>query len=64
MPPGSAVPAGRDRPRGPRTVKLPDHIRKDPAMQPNPPVPHSATVDDKGVHVTTAAGKSRTYSGG
>ncbi|MFE5513978.1 hypothetical protein ACFQ9J_25940 [Streptomyces sp. NPDC056529] len=33
-------------------------------MQPNPPAPHSATVDDKGVHVTTAAGKSRTYSGG
>ncbi|WP_385625449.1 hypothetical protein PXH67_43010 (plasmid) [Streptomyces sp. P8-A8] len=33
-------------------------------MQPNPPVPHSATVDDKGVHVTTAAGKTRTYSGG
>ncbi len=33
-------------------------------MQPNPPVPRSATVDDKGVHVTTAAGKSRTYSGG
>ncbi|MFC8270392.1 hypothetical protein ACFUIZ_32430 [Streptomyces cinereoruber] len=33
-------------------------------MQPNPPVPHAATVDDKGVHVTTAAGKSRTYSGG
>ncbi|MCY0947273.1 MULTISPECIES: hypothetical protein [Streptomyces] len=33
-------------------------------MQPNPPVPHTATVDDKGVHVTTAAGKSRTYSGG
>ncbi|MCY0923570.1 MULTISPECIES: hypothetical protein [unclassified Streptomyces] len=33
-------------------------------MQPNPPVPHTATVDAKGVHVTTAAGKSRTYSGG
>ncbi|MCX5278317.1 MULTISPECIES: hypothetical protein [Streptomyces] len=33
-------------------------------MQPNPPVPHTATVDEKGVHVTTAAGKSRTYSGG
>ncbi|OEJ21797.1 hypothetical protein AR457_40920 [Streptomyces agglomeratus] len=33
-------------------------------MQPNPPVPHTATVDDKGVHVTTAGGKSRTYSGG
>ncbi|MET9997379.1 hypothetical protein ABZ069_10635 [Streptomyces microflavus] len=33
-------------------------------MQPNPPVPHTATVDDKGVHVTTAAGKTRTYSGG
>ncbi|WP_079406213.1 hypothetical protein [Streptomyces sp. 3211] len=33
-------------------------------MQPNPPVPHAATVDDKGVHVTTAGGKSRTYSGG
>ncbi|MCY0930879.1 hypothetical protein OTB20_32745 [Streptomyces sp. H27-H1] len=33
-------------------------------MQPNPPVPHTATVDDKGVHVTTASGKSRTYSGG
>ncbi|MER7577481.1 hypothetical protein [Streptomyces sp. NPDC126514] len=48
----------------PRTVPLPDHIRKDPAMQPTPPVPHSATVDDKGVHVTTAAGKTRTYSGG
>ncbi|MFJ9195471.1 hypothetical protein [Streptomyces globisporus] len=48
----------------PRTVTLPDHIRKDPAMQPNPPLPHAATVDDKGVHVTTAQGKSRTYSGG
>ncbi|MDX3540083.1 hypothetical protein PV721_38425 [Streptomyces sp. MB09-01] len=33
-------------------------------MQPNPPVPHTATVDETGVHVTTAAGKSRTYSGG
>ncbi|MFB6526288.1 hypothetical protein [Streptomyces sp. NPDC056399] len=33
-------------------------------MQPNPPSPHSATVDDKGIHVTTATGKSRTYSGG
>ncbi|MCX4780001.1 hypothetical protein [Streptomyces sp. NBC_01264] len=33
-------------------------------MQPNPPVPHTATVDAKGVHVTTAAGKSRTYSSG
>ncbi|WP_405532088.1 hypothetical protein OG592_30675 [Streptomyces avidinii] len=33
-------------------------------MQPNPPVPHTATVDDKGVHVTTAAGRNRTYSGG
>ncbi|MFC7924488.1 hypothetical protein [Streptomyces cinereoruber] len=33
-------------------------------MQPNPPTPHAATVDDKGVHVTTAAGKTRTYSGG
>ncbi|WP_328970396.1 hypothetical protein [Streptomyces sp. NBC_00239] len=33
-------------------------------MQPNPPVPHTATVDANGVHVTTAAGKSRTYSGG
>ncbi|MFJ3826596.1 hypothetical protein ACIPWI_01395 [Streptomyces sp. NPDC090046] len=33
-------------------------------MQPNPPVPHTATVDKTGVHVTTAAGKSRTYSGG
>ncbi|MFF8604069.1 hypothetical protein ACF065_33765 [Streptomyces sp. NPDC015232] len=33
-------------------------------MQPNPPTPHAATVDDKGIHVTTAAGKSRTYSGG
>ncbi|WP_285526426.1 hypothetical protein [Streptomyces lavendulae] len=33
-------------------------------MQPNPPAPHAATVDAKGVHVTTAAGKSRTYSGG
>ncbi|MGW2543768.1 hypothetical protein ACWC5I_23540 [Kitasatospora sp. NPDC001574] len=33
-------------------------------MQPNPPVPHTATVDAKGVHVTTTAGKSRTYSGG
>ncbi|WP_409239384.1 hypothetical protein [Streptomyces sp. PA5.6] len=33
-------------------------------MQPNPPVPHAATVDDKGIHVTTAAGKTRTYSGG
>ncbi|MEU1129589.1 hypothetical protein ABZ383_06940 [Streptomyces sp. NPDC005900] len=33
-------------------------------MQPNPPTPHSATVDDKGIHVTTAAGKTRTYSGG
>ncbi|MGW6938264.1 hypothetical protein ACWGF3_04470 [Streptomyces xanthophaeus] len=33
-------------------------------MQPDPPVPHTATVDDKGIHVTTAAGKSRTYSGG
>ncbi|MFB7263940.1 hypothetical protein ACFCXH_17580 [Streptomyces nojiriensis] len=33
-------------------------------MQPDPPVPHTATVDDKGVHVTTTAGKSRTYSGG
>ncbi|RST04693.1 hypothetical protein EF910_16440 [Streptomyces sp. WAC07149] len=33
-------------------------------MQPNPPTPHAATVDAKGVHVTTAAGKSRTYSGG
>ncbi|MFD5510759.1 hypothetical protein ACFWIB_23725 [Streptomyces sp. NPDC127051] len=55
-PPGTVPP--------PPTVTLPDHIRKDPAMQPNPPVPHTATVDDKGVHVTTAAGKSRTYSGG
>ncbi|WP_093696613.1 hypothetical protein [Streptomyces sp. 2231.1] len=33
-------------------------------MQPNPPVAHTATVDSKGVHVTTASGKSRTYSGG
>ncbi|MGW5396255.1 hypothetical protein [Streptomyces sp. NPDC003952] len=33
-------------------------------MQPNPPVPHTATVDAKGVHVTTTAGKSRTYSSG
>ncbi|WP_183064596.1 hypothetical protein [Streptomyces sp. gCLA4] len=33
-------------------------------MQPNPPVPHTATVDKTGIHVTTAAGKSRTYSGG
>ncbi|MFF5809127.1 hypothetical protein [Streptomyces sp. NPDC012746] len=33
-------------------------------MQPNPPVPHAATVDTKGVHVTSAAGKTRTYSGG
>ncbi|WP_329101947.1 hypothetical protein [Streptomyces sp. NBC_01439] len=33
-------------------------------MQPNPPTPHTATVDETGVHVTTAAGKSRTYSGG
>ncbi|MEU7724014.1 hypothetical protein AB0B78_01965 [Streptomyces sp. NPDC040724] len=33
-------------------------------MQPNPPMPHTATVDAQGVHVTTAAGKSRTYSGG
>ncbi len=63
VPPGSAVPSSGTIPR-PRTVKLPDHIWKDPAMQPNPPVPHAATVDDKGVHVTTAAGKSRTYSGG
>ncbi|MGW6567043.1 hypothetical protein, partial [Streptomyces sp. NPDC054975] len=45
-------------------VTLPEQFRKDPAMQPNPPIPHSATVDDKGIHVTTAAGKSRTYSGG
>ncbi|MCX4576828.1 hypothetical protein OHB41_27380 [Streptomyces sp. NBC_01571] len=57
IPPPGTVPA-------PRTVTLPDRIRKDPAMQPNPPVPHTATVDDKGVHVTTASGKSRTYSGG
>lgn len=33
-------------------------------MQPSPPVPHTATVDANGVHVTTAAGKSRTYSSG
>ncbi|MGY4963891.1 hypothetical protein [Streptomyces sp. 900105245] len=33
-------------------------------MQPNPPVPHTATVDANGVHVTAASGKSRTYSGG
>ncbi|MGW4504922.1 hypothetical protein ACWENO_09765 [Streptomyces sp. NPDC004436] len=33
-------------------------------MQPNPPTPHTATVDQTGVHVTTSAGKSRTYSGG
>ncbi|MFF3426414.1 hypothetical protein [Streptomyces sp. NPDC002602] len=55
-PPGTIPP--------PPIVTLPAQIRKDPAMQPNPPVPHTATVDDKGVHVTTAAGKSRTYSGG
>lgn len=33
-------------------------------MQPSPPAPHTATVDANGVHVTTAAGKSRTYSSG
>ncbi|MEU4356406.1 hypothetical protein [Streptomyces virginiae] len=33
-------------------------------MQPNPPIPHTATVDANGIHVTTAQGKSRTYSGG
>ncbi|MFE2548496.1 hypothetical protein ACFXGI_08100 [Streptomyces sp. NPDC059355] len=68
-PPTAAPPSGPTIPPPgtipqPRTVTLPDQIRKDPAMQPNPPVPHSATVDDKGIHVTTANGKSRTYSGG
>ncbi|MFH9125363.1 hypothetical protein [Streptomyces globisporus] len=61
--PGSSVPPVGTIPH-PRTVPLPDHIRKDPTLQPNPPVPHAATVDDNGVHVTTDAGKSRTYSGG
>lgn len=68
-PPAAAPPAGPTIPPPgtipqPRTVTLPDQIRKDPAMQPNPPVPHTATVDANGVHVTTAAGKTRTYSGG
>lgn len=57
VPPSGAFPP-------PPTITLPEQIRKDPAVQPNPPVPHTATVDAKGVHVTTAAGKSRTYSGG
>ncbi|MFF4433037.1 hypothetical protein ACFYZ4_28255 [Streptomyces sp. NPDC001513] len=61
--PGPVIPPPGTVPTPP-AVTLPDHIRKDPAMQPNPPVPHAATVDDKGVHVTTASGKSRTYSSG
>lgn len=55
-PPGSVPP--------PPEVSIPEQFRKDPAMQPNPPTPHTATVDQTGVHVTTSAGKSRTYSGG
>ncbi|MER7955164.1 hypothetical protein [Streptomyces sp. NPDC096030] len=57
IPPPGAVPA-------PPTVTIPEQFRKDPVMQPNPPAPHTATVDDNGIRVTTAAGKSRTYSGG
>ncbi|WP_267887480.1 hypothetical protein [Streptomyces sp. XY332] len=62
-PPASTIPAPGTVP-APPTITLPEQIRKDPAMQPNPPVPHTATVDANGVHVTTAAGKTRTYSGG
>ncbi|MFI5805660.1 hypothetical protein [Streptomyces sp. NPDC051561] len=61
--PGPVIPPPGTVPPPPH-VSLPEQLRKDPAMQPNPPVPHTASVDDKGVHVTTAAGKSRTYSGG
>lgn len=63
VPPAPTIPPPGTIPPPP-TITLPAQIRKDPAMQPNPPTPHTATVDDKGVHVTTAAGKSRTYSGG
>lgn len=61
--PGPVIPAPGSVPPPPK-VSIPEQFRKDPAMQPNPPTPHTATVDQTGVHVTTAAGKSRTYSGG
>ncbi len=61
--PGPVIPPPGTVPPPPK-VSIPEQLRKDPAMQPNPPTPHTATVDETGVHVTTAAGKSRTYSGG